>query len=357
MAGAAEFGLHTVPRVEPGDDVAGVGRQVTCPDQQLGLVELMEPRAGSGGIRRPQHPQALDGLQPGRRPASPVQSGTEELAALGHHLPAGQVDRGHDREMRARGLDELQRPPHRHRVQRGRVDMQDGSLAQPRQDLVHRLHGGHRAGLLGGHRKLGVEREMRGVRAVDQEAGPGAVAHLGQLRDVGGGAVIRRVQGPQGLGPACGQSLFDHIYIQPVRDAEPRIPPRLEPDRAGSHLHESGEHGLVRIALHQNRFARTQRRERDRDVPAGRSLHQDEALPDAPRVGDQLLGGQDRPLGAVQGVGVGQIVQVDGRDVLAKPGIEGAPTFVAGTVQRCLVTFDECPQCLQKRCGVMVHSE
>ena len=193
-----------------------------------------------------------------------------------------------------------------------------------------------------------MEGEVRRVRAVDQKLGVVATAQLGERRDVAGGAVIGGVQHPQRSCPALAERALDHVGVQAVRDAEAGIPARFEPDRPGTDLDQARQHRLVGVARHQHRLVGPQRRKRNGDIAAGRALHQDEALADAPRIGDESLGLEDRPFRAVQVVGVRQVVQVDCGDVLAKPRIQRAPALVARAVERCLVALDESPAATRK---------
>lgn len=198
--------------------------------------------------------------------------------------------------------------------------------------------------------------EVRRMCAVDKEFRIPATAHLGKCRDVSGGAVIGGMQHPERLRVALGEGVFHHLDVQTVCDAESFVPARIQPDRTCTDLDQTGEHRLVGVARHQHRLTGPQHRQRGGDVPARRTLHQDETLSDAPRVGDQCLGFEDRTLGAVQGVGIGEIVQVDGGDVLTKPRVQRPTTFVARTVERRLVTLDEAPQSVEKRCGIVHYS-
>src|SRR5882757_5210353 len=202
-----------------------------------------------------------------------------------------------------------------------------------------------------------MEREVRRMGAVDEQRGVVTTGQLGQRSDVAGGAVIRWVQYPQRLCAAVAERPLDDVRVDTVRDAEPVIPAGFQPDGSGADLHQSSQYGLVRVAGYQHRFVGSKGRERNGDVAARRPLNQDEALADAPRVGDQALGLEDRPFRAVQRVGVRQVVEVDRCDVIAEPRVQRPATLVARAVERRLLAFDELTDRLEKRCGVMFHNE
>jgi hypothetical protein len=92
------------------------------------------------------------------------------------------------------------------------------------------------------------------VGAVDQQLGVVPAAGVRQCGDVTGGAVVRRVQHPQGGSTAVGEGALDHRCVQTVRDAESLVPPWFQPDRTGADLHQAGEHRLVGVACHQHWF-------------------------------------------------------------------------------------------------------
>jgi len=161
VTATGQLRLHAVDAVEAGEDVWRVDGQPGRSDEQLGLVELMQSGARAGEVFGTQHLQSGDDRQPGRCLAGTLEGLLEEFATGQHHLASRQVDRRHDREVRARGLDQLQRPPHRRRVELGGIDVQHRRLAQPRQDLVHRLHRRCCTGGLAGYGKVGVEGEVR----------------------------------------------------------------------------------------------------------------------------------------------------------------------------------------------------
>ena len=141
------------------------------------------------------------------------------------------------------------------------------------------------------HRQIGVKGKMWRMCAIDKQFGAVAAAQCGERRRLSpGGAVIR----------------WDAVPRAPWRHFPPTpAPPHRHLTRArrrsGSSQRGSsqigraptctrpGEHGLVGIACHQNRLAGTQCRQRDGDVAGRRALHQDETLPDTPRVGDQIV--------------------------------------------------------------------
>lgn len=168
-----------------------------------------------------------------------------------------------------------------------------------------------------------------------------AAAQFGQGRDIAGGAVVGGVQYPQCSGPVLGECPGHYVRVESVRDAELVVPPRFQPDRSGADLNQAREHGLVRVARHQHRFTGTQRRQRDRDVAAGRALHQDEALTDTPGIGNQPLCLEDWAFRAMQRVGVGQVVQVQLGQVRPEPRIQRPAALVAGAVEGRLASLDE----------------
>ena len=283
-----------------------------------------------------------------RRARSSVASSS--LPAVGHHLAPGEVDRRHDREVRAGGLDQLKSAAHRRRVELRRVDVQHGGLAQPGENLVHRLDGGRRPGPFAGRGKVRVEGEVWRMCAVDEEFGVVAAAQLGQCGDVTGGAVVRRVQHPERLGGRLGEGPLDDVGVETVCDAEAFVPPRFQPDGLGADLDQTGEHRLVGVARHQDRLTGTQRRQRDGDVPARRPLHQDEALARRPT---RRRSAPRRRRSAPRGSAACRCrASCSGRAsarCVAEPRVEGAAALVAGAVERRLVALDELLQRVEQR--------